>query len=86
MPKVEMYTTAFCPYCRRAKFLLDKKGVGYDEIRVEGNRQHMREMLKRSRRNTVPQIFIDDYHVGGYDDLAELDAFGKLDALLELKR
>jgi glutaredoxin 3 len=85
MPKVEMYTTAICPYCMRAKALLAKKGVEYEEKRIEGNRDLMKEMLKRSRRNTVPQIFIDDYHVGGYDDMAELDAFGKLDPLLGIE-
>ena len=80
-----MYTTAICPYCRRAKRLLDSKGVKYEEIRVEGNNEIFRTMTERSRRNTVPQIFIGDYHVGGYDDMAELDAFGKLDPLLGLK-
>ena len=82
MPKVTIYTTNICPYCVRAKALLAKKGVGYRELNIEGNREYMREMLQRSQRRTVPQIFIDDYHVGGYDDLAELNAFGKLDPLL----
>lgn len=86
MPKVEMYTTAVCPYCMRAKALLDRKGVKYEEMRIEGNRDLMREMIKRSQRKTVPQIFIDDYHVGGYDDMAELlDALGKLDPLLQIE-
>ena len=85
MPKVQMYTTRICPYCVRAKMLLKKKGVDYEELMIEGNRDLMREMLDRSRRRTVPQIFIDDYHVGGYDDLAELNAFGKLDPLLGLE-
>ena len=85
MPKVQMYTTRICPYCVRAKMLLQKKGVGYEELMIEGDRNLMREMLERSQRRTVPQIFIDDYHVGGYDDLVELDAFGKLDPLLGLQ-
>jgi len=85
MPKVQMYTTRICPYCVRAKMLLKKKGVDYEELMIEGNRDLIREMLDRSRRRTVPQIFIDDYHVGGYDDLAELNAFGKLDPLLGLE-
>jgi glutaredoxin 3 len=85
MPKVVMYTTAICPYCVRAKSLLSRKGMEYEELRIEGNRSVMREMIKRSQRNTVPQIFIDDYHVGGYDDMAELDAMGELDALLGLE-
>ena len=85
MPQVVMYTTRICPYCVRAKRLLEMKGVKYEELSLEGNRERMREMLERSRRRTVPQIFIDDYHVGGYDDLAELDAFGKLNELLGLQ-
>ena len=85
MPKVVMYTTNICPYCVRAKALLHKKGVSYEERHIEGNRDYMREMLERSKRRTVPQIFIDDYHVGGYEHLAELNAFGKLDELLGLQ-
>ena len=76
MPQVVMYTTRICPYCVRAKRLLALKGVDYEERLIEGNRELIREMMARSNRRTVPQIFIDDYHVGGYDDLAELDAFG----------
>ena len=82
MPHVVMYTTAVCPYCVRAKVLLQRKGVEYEERRIEGSRELMREMLERSQRRTVPQIFIDDYHVGGFDDLAELDMEGRLDELL----
>lgn len=84
MPKVVIYSTAICPYCVRAKQLLDRKGVAYEELYIDGSRELMREMLERSQRRTVPQIFIDDYHVGGYDDMAELNAFGKLDPLLGL--
>ena len=84
MPKVIVYTTRVCPYCVRAKYLLDRKGVGYEELNIEEDRTLMREMLERSKRRTVPQIFIDDYHVGGYDDLAELDSAGELDRLLGL--
>jgi glutaredoxin 3 len=82
MPHVVMYTTTVCPYCVRAKALLQRKGVEYEERRIEGSRELMREMLERSQRRTVPQIFIDDYHVGGFDDLAELDMEGRLDELL----
>lgn len=82
MPKVVVYSTAICPYCVRAKALLQRKGVEYEEKMIEGDREAMREMLNRSKRKTVPQIFIDDYHVGGYDDMAELDSEGKLDRLL----
>ena len=84
MPKIHMYTTAICPYCVRAKRLLELKGVEYEEIRIDGDREQMCIMMERSKRHTVPQIFIGDYHVGGYDDMAELDAFGKLDPLLGL--
>jgi len=84
MPNVVIYSTNICPYCVRAKMLFDKKGVPYEERNIEGNREYMREMLERSQRRTVPQIFIDDRHVGGYDDLAELNAFGKLDPMLGL--
>jgi glutaredoxin 3 len=69
----------------RAKSLLKRKGVEFEEFRIEGDRERMREMIQRSRRNTVPQIFVDDYHVGGYDDLAELDVMGQLDPLLGLE-
>ena len=85
MSDVVMYTTTICPYCERAKMLLRKKGVDFEERHIEGNRELMREMLERSKQRTVPQIFIGDYHVGGYDSLAELNAFGKLDELLGLK-
>lgn len=85
MPKIVLYTTAICPYCMRAKSLLKRKGVEFEEFRIEGDRERMREMIQRSRRNTVPQIFVDDYHVGGYDDLAELDMMGQLDPLLGLE-
>ena len=84
MSKVQIYTTAICPYCVRAKSLLDRKGVSYEELRIEGNRELMREMLERSQRRTVPQIFIDEFHVGGYDDMAALDVEGRLDPLLGL--
>lgn len=83
MPKVVVYTTAICPYCLHAKALFKRKGVTIDEIPIEGDPSKIREMLERSQRRTVPQIFIDDFHVGGYDDLAELDALGKLAPLLE---
>ncbi len=85
MPKVVMYTTAICPYCVRAKSLLKKKGVDdYEEIRIDYHPDKIKEMYVRSKRRTVPQIFIDDYHVGGYDDLAELEMADKLNSLLGL--
>ena len=82
MAKIEVFTTPFCPYCFAAKNLLDKKNVTYDEIGVS-NRQKRAEMTQRAKGKTsVPQIFIDDFHVGGFDDLADLDRAGKLDPLL----
>jgi glutaredoxin 3 len=83
MPKVVMYTTMQCPYCIRAKHLLLRKGVEPEEIHVDGDPDQMRIMWERSHRRTVPQIFIGDLHVGGYDDLAALEARGELDSLLE---
>ena len=82
MPNVVMYTTAICPFCVRAKYLLDNKGISFEEIRIDHNPDTMQEMLHRSNRHTVPQIFIGDYHVGGYDDLASLEMSGQLNELL----
>lgn len=82
MPKVIIYTTGICPYCVRAKHLLQCKDIAFDEIRIDTDREQMRIMMERSRRHTVPQIFIDDLHVGGFDDLAALEARGELDSLL----
>jgi glutaredoxin 3 len=84
MPEVIMYATVACPYCVRARRLLDRKGVSYTEILVDENPERWAEMEKRSGRATVPQIFIGDHHVGGYDDTAALDSEGELDPLLGL--
>ena len=84
MSKVLIYTTAICPYCIRAKQLLQRKGVEFEEIRIDSDYEQMQIMMERSRRHTVPQIFIDDYHVGGFDEIAALDARGELDSLLGL--
>ncbi|OGT89180.1 MAG: glutaredoxin 3 [Gammaproteobacteria bacterium RIFOXYA12_FULL_61_12] len=82
MPNVVVYSTTVCPYCVRAKALLKRKGVAFQEIMIDNDRALMREMMERSQRRTVPQIFIGDHHVGGYDDMAELDSLGELDPLL----
>jgi glutaredoxin 3 len=82
MPKVVVYTTQICPYCIRAKALLRSKQVDFEEIDVSRDPRLQDEVRQRSGRRTVPQIFIDDRSVGGYDELRELDAAGKLDALL----
>lgn len=84
MPRVVVYSTGACPYCVRARRLLDAKGVEYSDIRIDKEPQYRHEMEARSRRTSVPQIFIDDYHVGGFDDLSELDMDGKLDELLDV--
>ena len=84
MPKVEVFCTPYCPYCIRAKRLLDAKNVEYEEIRVDQLPERHDEMIKRSNRTSVPQIFIDDFHVGGCDDLFALEAQGKLDSHLGL--
>lgn len=84
MPKIEVFCTPFCPYCVRAKKLLENKNVEYEEIRVDQLPERHDEMIKRSNRTSVPQIFIDDYHVGGCDDLFDLEAEGSLDARLGL--
>ncbi len=86
MPTIELYTTPTCPYCLAAKALLDKKGVAYTEYTVIGDPTKRQEMLERaSGRHTVPQIFIDDQHIGGFDDMNALDHQGKLDPLLHLQ-
>ncbi len=82
MKKVVIYTTKICPYCVRAKALLDRKKVKYEEISVEDDKEREKMIIKASGKRTVPQIFIGDFHVGGCDDLHALDAQGKLDQLL----
>ncbi|HEX7007936.1 MAG TPA: glutaredoxin 3 [Alphaproteobacteria bacterium] len=83
MAKVVLYTTAFCPFCHRAKALLEAKGVAYEEIDVTFSPAKRAEMKALANgRSTVPQIWIDDQHVGGSDDLYALDRAGKLDPLL----
>jgi len=86
MPEVVVYLTPYCPYCVRARALLDRKGVRYRVIDVGTDPRLWADMERRSQRSTVPQIFIGDRHVGGYDDMAELDAEGRLDALLGLRQ
>jgi len=84
MPEVTIYTTRFCPYCVRAKMLLDSKHTRYQEIPVDSDPEQRQVMMQRSGRHTVPQIFIDDYHVGGCDDLFDLESAGELDSRLGL--
>ena len=83
MPRVEIYTKSFCGYCFRAKRLLDSKGIAYEEHEVHFGGPERQEMIQRSGgRTTVPQIFIDGRHIGGCDELLELESRGKLDELL----
>ena len=86
MPNVEIYTTPICPYCMRAKALLNSKNVDYTEINLWIERARRQEMLERADgRTSVPQIFIDGEGIGGSDELAELERTGELDALLATK-
>lgn len=84
MARVEIYTKFMCPYCARAKKLLESKGVDYEETEISMGGAKREEMIQRAGgRTTVPQIFIDGSHVGGSDDLAELERSGRLDPLLQ---
>lgn len=80
--RVLMYTTAVCPYCQMAERLLRSKGVDVEKVRVDLEPQRRVEMMEKTGRRTVPQIYVGETHVGGYDDLAALDRAGKLDPLL----
>jgi glutaredoxin 3 len=83
MARIEIYSKFLCPYCARAKRLLGDKGVSFEEIEITGDHEKRQEMIGRANgRTTVPQIFIDGRHVGGSDDLAELERSGRLDPLL----
>jgi glutaredoxin 3 len=80
--KVVIYSSRFCPYCIRARRLLKRKGVTYEEIPVDLDCKRRVEMERLSGRHTVPQIFIGDLHIGGYDEMATLDRQGRLESLL----
>lgn len=82
MAKVEVYSSAHCPYCVMAKQLLDRKGVSYNEIRVDLDPKKREEMMTKSRQRTVPQIFINDKAIGGYTDLLAIERAKRLDDLL----
>ncbi|MCX7150343.1 MAG: glutaredoxin 3 [Rhodocyclales bacterium] len=83
MPRVLMYSTAVCPFCVRAEQLLTRKGVGdIEKVRVDLLPERREEMMQRTGRRTVPQIYIGETHVGGCDELYELERQGKLDSLL----
>lgn len=82
MPAIVVYTKPFCPYCERAKALLDRKGAAYEEVVASMDPGRREEMRQRSGRTTYPQIFIGDRHIGGCDELVALDRGGELDPLL----
>ncbi|MBU2412170.1 MAG: glutaredoxin 3 [Gammaproteobacteria bacterium] len=82
MATVTIYSSDYCPFCVRAKQLLTAKGVAFNEIRVDGERELRQEMMEKSGRHTVPQIWIGEQHVGGCDDLYALEREQKLDTLL----
>ena len=81
--QVTIYTRAFCPYCSRAVSLLEQKGVEFDEIDAGMDAAKRKEMIQRSGRTTYPQIFIGEQHIGGCDDMMELEDRGELDELLQ---
>jgi glutaredoxin 3 len=82
-PNITIYVTGWCPYCQRARGLLSQKGLAFTEIDVEDDVKLREEMVARSGRRTVPQVFIGDKHVGGCDDLFVLESSGELDRLTE---
>lgn len=82
MAKVEIFTSKVCPYCNWAKKLLDKKGATYTEVLIDTDAEARTRMLEATSRTSVPQIFINGGHVGGYEDLVELDQQGKLEPML----
>jgi glutaredoxin 3 len=82
MARVEVYTTPSCPYCVRAKRLLGERGIAYEEIDVSGDDDLRADVMRRSGRRTVPQIFIDGQSIGGYDELAALDGRGELASMV----
>jgi glutaredoxin 3 len=84
-PQVIIYTTGYCSFCAKAKDLLNKKQISFTEIRIDLQPELREEMITKSKRHTVPQIFINNHHIGGCDDLHALEAQGKLDQLLQGK-
>ena len=82
MAEIILYTTRFCPFCVRAKQLLDSKGQTYQEFAVDHDRELRQQMMEKSGRHTVPQIWINDQHIGGCDELYGLEESGELDSIL----
>ena len=84
MPHIEIYTWQTCPWCQKAKALLDEKGVTYSEYKIDGDDAHAKMVERAGGRTSVPQIFIDNHHIGGCKDMFALDEEGGLDPLLKL--
>ncbi len=80
--RIRMYSTRYCPYCIRARQLLDSKGIAYEDLAIDADPSLRRKMMDESGRHTVPQIWINDRHVGGCDELFQLERQGELDGLL----
>jgi glutaredoxin 3 len=83
MAKVVIYSKTYCPYCDRAKHLLNSKGVSYEEHNIENKPDEMKKLMEKTGMRTVPQIFINDQLIGGFDDMNALEKAGKLDELLK---
>lgn len=83
MAKVVMYYSEQCPFCRNAEKLLTGKGVSIEKMNIDGNDEVLQEMIKLTGRDSVPQVFINDRHIGGFDDLSELDMDDELEPLLK---
>ncbi len=83
MTTILIYSGNFCSYCTMAKRLLDKKGLTYTEINVDGKPELRQEMMHKTKRRTIPQIYIGEHHVGGFDELYALEKRGELDVLLQ---
>ncbi len=79
---IEVYSTPYCPYCVQAKMLLERKNLAFNEIDVSGNHELRLELVAKTRRTTVPQIFIDGQSIGGFEELRELDQSGELDRMV----
>ena len=82
MSSVTMYTSAYCTYCRRAKRLLERKQVNYEEVRLDEDAEKRKELVERLNWRTVPMIFVNEQFIGGYDDLSALERSGELDRML----
>ncbi|HKE45539.1 MAG TPA: glutaredoxin 3 [Steroidobacteraceae bacterium] len=86
MAEVTMYSTGWCPYCARARALLERKGVAFREVDIETDAELRAEMITRSGRRSVPQIFVGARHVGGFEELYDLERSGQLDSLLQTEK